>query len=262
MLYRTTPHATTGQCPATVFFGHGIKNDIPEYNKDEPQDTELDRKDREKKEKMKEYADGKRNAKDSEIQEQDKVLVKNLWKNDKLSPNWLNEKFKVIKVYRKSTLLENERGNRYYRNKAHLKKYYENETNKHTVIQKDNTNQEEEITELPIDNANTQPVASPTRSERRPNITNANDANSNPISNENNNNRLHENDNSNIQGSSGNSLNEENIEDHLNEENNEDSQENLCDGTPVFVPDTVPTAIQEEVQAKRLPVRRHRKKKK
>ena len=179
-----------------------------------------------------------------------------------MSPNWLNEKFKVIKVYRKSALLENERGNRYYRNKAHLKKYYENETNKHTVIQKDNTNQEEEITELPIDNANAQPVASPTRSERRPNITNANDANSNPISNENNNNRLHENDNSNIQGSSENSLNEENIEDHLNEENNEDSQENLCDGTPVFVPDTVPTAIQEEVQAKRLPVRRHRKKKK
>ena len=262
LLYRTTPHSTTGQCPATVFFGRGIKNDIPEYNKDEPQDTELDRKDREKKEKMKEYADGKRNAKDSEIEEQDTVLVKNLWKNDKLSPNWLNEKFKVIKVYRKSALLENERGNRYYRNKAHLKKYYENETNKHTVIQKENTNQEEEITELPIDNANAQPVASPTRSERRPNITNANDANGNPISNENNNNRVHENDNSNIQGSSENSLNEENIEDHLNEENNEDSQENLGDGTPVFVPDTVPTAIQQKVQAKRLPVRRHRKKKK
>ena len=211
---------------------------------------------------MKEYADGKRNAKDSEIQEQDTVLVKNLWKNDKLSPNWLNEKFKVIKVYSKSALLENERGNRYYRNKAHLKKYYENETNKHTVIQKGTTNQEEEITELPIDNANAQPVASPTRSDRRPNIANANDANSNPISNENNNNRLHENDNSNIQGSSENSLNEENIDDHLNEENNEDSQENLCDGAPVFVPDTVPTAIQEKVQAKRLPVRRHSKKKK
>ena len=121
------------------------------------------------------------------------------------------------------------------------------------MIQKENTNQEEEITELPIDYANAQPVASPTLSERRPNITNANDANGIPISNENNNNRLHENDNSNIQGSSENSL---------NEENNEDSQENLCDGTPVFVPDTVPTAIQEKVQAKRLPVRRHRRKKK
>ena len=80
LLYRTSPHATTGQCPATVFFGRGIRNDIPEYNKDEPHDTELDRKIKEKKEKMKEYAHGKRYAKDSEIQEQDKVLVKKLWK--------------------------------------------------------------------------------------------------------------------------------------------------------------------------------------
>ena len=93
------------------------------------------------------------------------------------------------------------------------------------MIQKENTDQEEEITELPIDNANAQPVASPTCSERRPIITNANDAHGNPISNENNNNRVHENDDSNIQGSSENSLNEENIEDHLNEENSEDSQE-------------------------------------
>ena len=79
-------------------------NDIHKCNKDEPQDTEMDRKDRDMKEEMKEYADGTRNAKDSEIQEQDKVLVKNLWNNDYLSPNWLNEKFRVIKVYRKSAL--------------------------------------------------------------------------------------------------------------------------------------------------------------
>eukprot|EP00795_Rhopilema_esculentum_P017882 gene17882-biopygen1759 len=137
LLYRTTPHATTGQCPATVFFGRGIKNDIPEYAKDESQDTELDRKDREKKGKMKNYTDIKRNAKDSEIQEQDTVLVKNLWKNDKLSPNWLNEKFKVIKIYRKSALLENERGNKFYRNKDHLKKYNESESNRQAVPQKE-----------------------------------------------------------------------------------------------------------------------------
>ena len=90
LLYRTTPHATTGQCPAVVFFRRGIKNDIPEDAKDESQDTELDRKDREMKGKMKNYTGIKRNAKNSEIQEQDTVLVKNLWKNDKLSPNWLN----------------------------------------------------------------------------------------------------------------------------------------------------------------------------
>ena len=61
------------------------------------------------------------------------------------------------------------------------------------MIQNENTNQEEEITELPIDNVNTQPVASPTFSERILNITNANDTHGIPISNENNDNRLHEN---------------------------------------------------------------------
>ena len=132
LLYRATQNATTGQCPAIAFFGRGIKKVILEYNKDEPQDTELDRgKERE----MKEYADCKRNAQDSEIQEQDTVLVKNLWKNDKLSPNWLNEKFKVIKVYRKSVLLENERGNRYCRNKAHLKNILKMRPRRPTITQ-------------------------------------------------------------------------------------------------------------------------------
>eukprot|EP00795_Rhopilema_esculentum_P017886 gene17886-biopygen2051 len=251
LLYRTTPHATTGQCPATVFFGRGIKNDIPEYAKDGSQDTELDRKDREKKGKMKNYTDIKRNAKDSEIQEQDTVLVKNLWKNDKLSPNWLNEKFKVIKIYRKSALLENERGNKFYRNKAHLKKYNESESNRQTVPQKENTHntdEEEDILaeELLIDNA--QNVARPTRSERRPNraITNANDANNTPHLNENNNSSLHESDNADMHQNSENRFKEGIVEDHWNKQSNEDIQEDIGNRTPVFVPDSVPTAIQEQ----------------
>eukprot|EP00795_Rhopilema_esculentum_P004164 gene4164-biopygen11942 len=266
LLYRTTPHATTGQCPATVFFGRGIKNDIPEYAKDGSQDTELDRKDREKKGKMKNYTDIKRNAKDSEIQEQDTVLVKNLWKNDKLSPNWLNEKFKVIKIYRKSALLENERGNKFYRNKAHLKKYNESESNRQAVTQKKNTHntdEEEDILaeELLIDNA--QNVARPTRSERRPNraITNANDANNTPHLNENNNSSLHESDNADMHQNSENRFKEGIVEDHWNKQSNEDIQEDIGNRTPVFVPDSVPTAIQEQVQVKKFPIRRSRKKK-
>ena len=82
-----------------------------------------------------------------------------------------------------------------------------------------------------------------------------------PIFNENDNNKFHENDNSNIHKRNENSSNEENIEDHLNEDGNEKSQENLCDGTPGFVPDTVPTAIQGKVQVRKLPVKRRHKKK-
>ena len=44
LLYRTTPHATTGQFPATVFFGRNIKNSIPEYIREQSQETKLDEK--------------------------------------------------------------------------------------------------------------------------------------------------------------------------------------------------------------------------
>ncbi len=288
LLYRTTPHATTGECPATVFFGRNIKNDIPEYkDSNERQCTELDRKDSENKKKMKQYADSKRNSKDSEIQENDSVLVKNLWKNDKLSPNWLNEKFKVVKVYRKSALLENEGGTRYYRNKAHLKKYYENEKNEHATAQeKDSLTQD-----VPTDNA--QNVVGPTRSNRRLSRANANAGDANIVfPNSNNNSSMHENDNTRVHENhenddmprmhesnnnrshgnnnarrhemNGNNLQQgsRNTESHSSEENNEDAQGNVDAEVPTFVPDAVPTAIRGNIQVERLAGRGSRKKKK
>ena len=154
LLYRTTPHATTGQCPATVFFGRNIKNNIPEYIPKEPHDTELDKRDREMKEKMKDRADKVRKSQVNEIKEGDTVLVKNLWKKHKLSPNWLNEKFKVLKVYKKSALIENKDGNKYYRNKAHLKIYHEREFDKERHLTKEQVQNEdqddESMYELPI----------------------------------------------------------------------------------------------------------------
>ena len=42
----TTPYATKGQFPTTVFFGSNIKNNIPEYIPEQSQETELHRKDR------------------------------------------------------------------------------------------------------------------------------------------------------------------------------------------------------------------------
>ena len=137
LLYRTTPHATTGQCPATVFFGRNIKNNIPEYISEQSPETELDRKDREMKEKMKDRTDKVRKSRASEIKEGDTVLVKNLWKKHKLSPNWLNETFRVIKAYKKNALIESKDEHRFYRNKAHLKKYNEREMDKQRSLTKD-----------------------------------------------------------------------------------------------------------------------------
>ena len=72
---------------------------------------------------------------------------------------------------------------------------------------------------------------------------------------------MQENDNADLQDNNENSSSEETVEDHLIEENNEGAQGNIGNGIPVFVPDSIPTAIQGKVQVKRLPVRRNRKKK-
>ena len=73
LLYRTTPHATTGHFPATVFFRRNIKNNIPEYIPEQSPETELDRKDKEMKEKMKDRTDEVRKSRASEIKEGDTV---------------------------------------------------------------------------------------------------------------------------------------------------------------------------------------------
>ena len=138
---------TTGQCPATVFFG---RNNIPEYINQESQDTELDSKDREMKEKMKDRADKVRKSRVHEIKEGDTVLLKNLWKRHKLSPNWSNERFKVVKGYKKSALIESEDQNRCYRNKAHLKKYNRNESHKERNFAKEQLQSKEQDDEVKI----------------------------------------------------------------------------------------------------------------
>ena len=106
------------------------------------------------KEKMKDRADKVRKSKVNESKEGDTVFVKNLWKKHKLSPNWLNERFKVSKVYKKSALIENKDGNKYYRNKAHLKIYHEREFDKERHLTKEQVQNEdqddESIYELPI----------------------------------------------------------------------------------------------------------------
>ena len=105
---------------------------------------------------MKDRADKVTKSRASEIKEGDTVLVKNLWKKHKLSPNWLNERFRVIKAYKKSALIENKDKHRFYRNKVHLKKYNEREMDKQRSLTKDQWQNKdkdnESIYELPIEN--------------------------------------------------------------------------------------------------------------
>ena len=228
LLYRTTPHATTGQCPATVFFGRNIKNNIPEYIPEQSPETELDRKDREMKEKMKDRTDKVRKSIDSEIKEGDTVLVKNLWKKHKLSPNWLNETFRVIKAYKKSALIENKDKHRFYRNKAHLKKYNEREMDKQRSLTKDQWQNKdkdnESIYELPIEyEGMATESASAQSSSDTEEIT-------------------------------------PNLLENAQETNQENESEVTDNRTPIFIPDETPIQIQRSGPVKNVQIKRRCKK--
>ena len=75
MMYRSTPHSTTGVSPAELLFGRRIRTKLPQLQEftveDEVRDHESERKD-----KGTVYADCKRNAHESKIQEGDKVLLR------------------------------------------------------------------------------------------------------------------------------------------------------------------------------------------
>lgn len=58
---------------------------------------------------MKEYADRKRKAIESQIKKRDTVLMKNI-KLGKLQPNFDPKPFKVIEKQRKKVIIENEEG--------------------------------------------------------------------------------------------------------------------------------------------------------
>ena len=94
MMYRSTPHSTTGDSPAELLFGRNIGTKTPQLQEFTCDDDVRDR-DSERKEKGKMYADCKRNACENDIQKGDKVL---LWqeRDNKLSTLFKQLPFTVV----------------------------------------------------------------------------------------------------------------------------------------------------------------------
>ncbi|MCH2405926.1 MAG: DDE-type integrase/transposase/recombinase [Nitrosopumilus sp.] len=134
LYYRSTPHTVTGEAPATVLFGRGIRNGLPQVESDVSEDVEVDKTDRDNKEKAKVYADKKRRARDAILKTGDLVLLKNLHKLNKLSTEYEHKPYRVINVYPRSCKIENAKG-QYIRSKAHLKPFQSSE-NTHTLNQR------------------------------------------------------------------------------------------------------------------------------
>lgn len=73
--YRTTPHATTGISPAKLIFQHNIKDKLPALPEHPQLDKNLQKVDKNKKSKMKQYADKTRKATPHTFSQGDHVIV-------------------------------------------------------------------------------------------------------------------------------------------------------------------------------------------
>lgn len=97
VMYRNTPHTTTGVSPSQLLFGHKLRTKLPElfdYNVD---DLEVRDRDAEQKEKSKMYSDKRGRAVESDIHTDAKVLVKQD-REHKLSTPFNASPFKVVEM--------------------------------------------------------------------------------------------------------------------------------------------------------------------
>jgi len=90
IMYRTTPHSTTGVSPAELLFRRKLRTRTPGIEEFPVEDQEVRDRDNEAKEKGKLYADEKRCARESDVKEGDTVLLRQERKN-KLTPTFRPE---------------------------------------------------------------------------------------------------------------------------------------------------------------------------
>lgn len=123
LMYRSTPHSTTLRTPAELMFNRNIRDKLPSFEQRREVDGELNDRNTEMKAKGKEYADRKRRAKMSEIEEGDTVVAKRQIKTNKLATTFEPTVYKVAKRTGSEITIENPAtGTQYRRNVAHIKK--------------------------------------------------------------------------------------------------------------------------------------------
>ena len=150
--YRSTPHTITGESPAKLLFGREIRSKLPgvEELRSASNDSEVLDRDRERKQKGKDYADNLRGACESNLREGDKVLLQKP-KSDKLSPSFEATPYEVVNKHGGHVEIKSPTGIHYKRNVTHLQKYVEDKSQetetsnpKGTLSKDPETNQEEE----------------------------------------------------------------------------------------------------------------------
>ncbi|XP_055522681.1 uncharacterized protein K02A2.6-like [Wyeomyia smithii] len=124
--YNITPHSVTEKAPMEILTGRPVKDLLPSL-KTEPgshRDESVRESDAIKKIKGKLYADKQRQAKPSNIEVGDSVMLKN-YECGKLETAFRLERFTVVKRSGSDVIVENEEGLRYRRCVTHLRKWPE-----------------------------------------------------------------------------------------------------------------------------------------
>ena len=124
VMHRKSPHSTTGVSLAESMFQRNLRTRIPGIEEFQVDDQEVRDRDKKAKEIGKLYADEKRDARESDVKERDRVLLKQKQTN-KLTPSFRPEPFRVLEKTGNSVVVESPEGVQYKRNSTHVKKFIE-----------------------------------------------------------------------------------------------------------------------------------------
>lgn len=125
-MYNSTPHSVTGRTPSELFYKRKFRDKLPMVNdtmERTAQDTEVKDRDKERKQMGKENGDRKRKAGECDLMPGDKVYIKNMNKENKLSLDYNPETHTVENTKGGDITVRNdETGQIRRRNVVHLKK--------------------------------------------------------------------------------------------------------------------------------------------
>ena len=124
--YRGIDHNTTGRSPAELLFNRKVRGKLPDISSGHRENLEVQDRDAEQKGKSKIYTDERRNAKYSDVQVGDEVLVRQN-KTNKLDTNFNATPHTVVSKAGNSLVVQSPAGVRYSRNTTHVKQYIQPE---------------------------------------------------------------------------------------------------------------------------------------
>lgn len=124
-MYNSNPHRITGKSPSELFYGRQFRDKLPSLINIEQMhiNNQVRDKDASMKQKEKINEDRKRKARERNLEIGQKVYVKNVIKNNKLTPEFDPEPRTVVSPNRNEVNIRNDStGLEYRRNIIHLKK--------------------------------------------------------------------------------------------------------------------------------------------